>query len=278
MSTPLPFVFFGTPDVASRTLEILESHGYVPGLVVTAPDRPVGRHFVMTPPPAKRWAEEHGIPVLQPEKITADTIDDIAMRASAFGARIFIVVAYGTILPERLLTLPQLGTLNIHYSLLPLYRGASPVESAILAGDTVTGVSIQQMVFALDAGPVIAEERIEIGPDETAPQLRGRLITAGGELLASWLPRIEQGDIDPFPQDASRATRCGKIRKEDGLVSLSDDPLELWNKYRAYFGWPGIYYLDERGKRVKITRARLEDGRFIPERIVPEGKKELVLC
>lgn len=271
---PLPFVFFGTPDVASETLEILKSEGFIPSLIITAPDRPVGRHFTITPCEAKVWALENNIPISQPEKITDEFI------ATLPPADIFIVVAYGKILPEKLINLPKLGTLNIHYSLLPRFRGASPVEAAILAGDTETGVSIQQMVFKLDAGPVIASEKIAIDPHDTTRSLRAKLIPLGANLLVKVLDGITSGEgsalAAPTPQDETLATHCGKTKKEDALVNpVSDDPELLYRKYRAYFGWPGIYFLDTHQKRVKITKAHMEGGKFIIERVIREGEKEM---
>jgi methionyl-tRNA formyltransferase len=170
----LNFVFFGTPDVSSKTLEILKSHGYIPSLVVTAPDRPVGRHFTMTPSPTKVWAMENNI-------------EYVHVAPTEGNYDLFIVVAYGKILSQEIIDMPKLGTLNIHYSLLPRWRGASPVEAAILHGDKETGVSIQKMVFKLDAGPVIAEERTPIDPNETHVELRNRLIPMGAELLVKAL-------------------------------------------------------------------------------------------
>lgn len=272
---PLSFVFFGTPDVSAQTLELLKASGYLPRFIVTSPDRPVGRHFTMTPSPTKVWVLENTIPYLQPEKITPEIIEQIP------DADVYIVVAYGKILPQLLIDKPRYATLNIHYSLLPKYRGASPVESALLHGDTETGVSIQQMVFKLDAGPVIAEERTPIDPNETHTQLRNRLIPMGAELLATKiLPFIREdaegkGVLPGTPQDESLSTHCGKIKKEDGLIDpSSDDPRTLWNKYRAYEGWPGIYFFDDQGKRVKITKASFTNNCFVIERVIREGKPE----
>jgi methionyl-tRNA formyltransferase len=277
----LNFVFFGTPDVASKTLEILKENGFVPSLIITGPDRPVGRHFVMTPPPVKVWAMENNVPFIQPDKLSPDSL---LTPQSASGSQLpfagehpdfFIVVAYGKILSQEVIDMPKLGTLNIHYSLLPRWRGASPVEAAILHGDLETGVSIQKMVYKLDAGPVIREQRTFIDPNETHEELRNRLIPMGADLLVSL---INENDYEGKEQDEEHMTHCGKTKKQDGLVDpIKDDPQELWNKYRAYYGWPGIYYLDQDGKRVKITKARFENSKFIIERIIPEGKKEITL-
>lgn len=266
----ISFAFWGTPDVAVETLDILKVHGYIPSVIVTSPDRPQGRGLVITPPPAKVWAIDNNIPYLQPEKIN----EEFALQLTNYNLSLSIVVAYGKIMPEKLIQLPQKGTINIHYSLLPKYRGASPVESAILNGDTETGVAIQQMAYGLDTGDILVDEKIKILPQETAPQLRKRLISIGGELLAKSLPLILEGSINPRTQDNTNATHCGKIKKEDGLIVLSDDPEKNWNKYRAYFGWPGIFFFDAQKKRIKITQAHFENGKFIIEKVIPEGKKE----
>ncbi len=304
LTNKLNFVFFGTPDVSSKTLEILKSHGYMPSLIVTAPDRPVGRHFTMTPSPTKVWAEENNIPYIHTfadltRPAAQPTLSTTVERDSG-SYDLFIVVAYGKILSQAIIDMPKLGTLNIHYSLLPKYRGASPVESAILHGEIETGVSIQKMVFKLDAGPVIAEARTAINPNENHTELRNRLIPMGAELLVNtlqntYLPLLEgvQGETlvqspreagEGLPQDESQMTHCGKIKKEDGLVNpTTDNPQELWNKYRAYFGWPGIYFLTPpypplkegaQPTRTKITQARFEDGKFIIEKVIREGKPE----
>lgn len=268
-----PFIFFGTPSVASKTLQILLSHGYTPALVVSAPDSPQGRGLVLTPSPVKVLAAEHGIPVLTVEKI-----DDEALAAiSNVGAKYALVVAYGKILPQALIDLFPLGVLNVHYSLLPKYRGASPVEAALLNNDSTTGVAIQRMVYELDAGDILALEETPITPTETALELRPRLITMGGELLVKILPSFEDGTAVYTPQDHTRATRCRKIPKEARELDLLGDPQENWNKYRAYAEGPGTHFFVEKdGKRmrVKIKKARFENGRFVVERIVPEGKKE----
>lgn len=275
MEKDLKFIFFGTPDVASKTLDILKAHGYIPSLIITTPDRPVGRHFVMAPSPVAVWAKEHNIELLQPEKITTEFVADLQIKNQQLQTDLFIVVAYGKILPQSLIDIPKLGTLNIHYSLLPRWRGASPVEAAILAGDTETGVSIQQMIFKLDAGPIIAEEKIIIEPNDTTPTLREKLIILGGNLLAKILPNIVSETISPQDQNENHQTHCGKTKKEDGLVDpFTDDADLLWRKYRAYQPWPGLYFIQD-GKRIKITQARFENNKFIIEKVIPEGKKEM---
>lgn len=270
----LNFIFFGTPDVASKTLDILKENGYLPSLIVTSPDKPQGRKMIITPPPVKTWAIENDIPFLQPEKITPEFISIIKSKETDLS----IVVAYGKILPEELINIPKLGTINIHYSLLPKYRGASPVESALLSGESKTGVSIQQMVYKLDSGPIIAKEEVNIDINETKETLREILINTGGVLLCEILPKIILRDISLADQDESKATFCKKINKEDAEIRIGDNPLENYNKYRAFAGWPEVFFFaNKNGKniRVKIKEAVYEDNLFIIKRVIPEGKNEM---
>ena len=264
------FAFWGTPDVASRTLDILFKSGYIPSIIITSPDARSGRGLHMHPTPVCTWATEHNIPCLKPEKISDDLINEL----KKFDINLSIVVAYGKILPENLIKMPDLGTINIHYSLLPLYRGASPLEQALLNGDAVTGVTVQQMEFKLDSGAVIAREEINIGINENKDSLRSKLITLGGETLVKLIPDIIEDKIDPISQDENLATYCTKIKKDDGQIDPHGDGKLNYNKYRAFSGWPGIFFFVN-NKRVKVTSARYENDSFIIERVVPEGKKEI---
>ncbi len=269
----LNFVFFGTPDVASETLEILKTNGYLPSLIVTSPDAKKGRGLEMTASPVSVFAEENYIDCLKPEKLDAENfcgeqnIPDL-----------FLVVAYGKIIPEEILNIPRLSSINIHYSLLPKYRGASPVESAILNGDTVTGVTIQQMAYKMDSGPIIAQEKVEILPTEKAPELRKRLIKLGGELMIKILKTPSADGHSPLTggekQDESQATFCKKIKKEDGLLDLNGNAVKNYNKFRAYAFWPRTFFFKD-GKRIIITDATLEDNKFVIKKVLPEGKKEI---
>src|SRR3989338_901406 len=274
------FVFFGTPDVAAETLEILKGAGFMPSLIVTSPDTRSGRGMQMQASPVAKFAEEN--------KITCyKNLENIPE------ADLFVVVAYGKILSEKIINTPKNGSINIHYSLLPKYRGASPVESAILAGETETGVTIQKIVYELDAGYILAQEKVEIGEDETAPELRKRLIKIGGELLVKI---FKTPSSSPFAggekQDESQATFCKKIKKEDGLIDLSDDPIKNYNKFRAYATWPRTYFFSAKdgsasggqdGKRIIITDAALENDpldpargkKFVIKKVIPEGGKEI---
>ncbi|MFZ2072261.1 MAG: methionyl-tRNA formyltransferase [Minisyncoccia bacterium] len=270
MSNKLNFIFFGTPDVASETLEILKENGYLPFKIITSPDKPQGRKMIITPPPVKTWAEKHNIKYLQPEKLDEAFIDKLKKESND----LFIVVAYGKIIPETLISLPKLGSINIHYSLLPKYRGASPVESALLNGDEETGITIQKMEFKMDSGPIMASEKIEILSNEKAPDLRKRLIKIGGELLVKTLPNFTNGKIKLIAQNESEATYCKKIKKEDGLIDLKDDPIKNYNKFRAYYNWPRIFFF-QNNKRIIITDAILENREFKILKVLPEGKKEI---
>jgi len=295
----LNFIFWGTPDVASETLEILKENGYMPSLIITAPDKPQGRKMIITPPPVKIWAIENNIPYLQPEKLDKKELDVVFKSIAQadepsianFQQEIMcgfknnsqpflsIVVAYGKIIPEDIINMPKFGSINIHYSLLPKYRGASPVESAILNGETETGISIQKMEYKMDTGPIIAVEKVEIGNEEKAGELRKRLIKIGGELLIKTLKTPSAFGHSPFAggekQDESQATYCKKIKKEDGLVDLGAElPSELYNKFRAYATWPRTFFFKD-GKRIIITDAKLENGEFKILKIIPEGSKEM---
>lgn len=265
------FAYFGTPEFSTLVLEELVSIGYVPALVVTSPDKPAGRGLAFTEPPVKTWARAHDISVLQPE-----TFDEAACAAlHAAQAEFFIVAAYGKILPAAVLALAPRGALNIHPSLLPRYRGTSPVESQILADEKEVGVSVIQMDEKMDHGPVVAQKKLEI---PNWPVARGAANSifwkAGGELLGETLPDWLAGKIAPEAQDESRTTFAKKIKKEDGEIQLADDGRKNYLMYLAYEGWPGVYFFENR-KRVKVTRAKYENGAFVIERVIPEGKREM---
>lgn len=266
----LNIVFFGTPKLTIPILDELEKSGYAPKVVVTMPDRPMGRKMIITPPAAKVWALAHNVSVLQPEKIDAEFLENL----KSYNVDLGVVVAYGKILPQTLIDLPKFGLINVHYSLLPKYRGATPVESAILTGDEKTGVTIQKLVFKLDAGAVLAQTETPIGKDEKADELLERLNEISKSMLVETISQIENDTAKEKEQDESAATHCGKINKEDGEINLEDDPEILYRKFRAYYGWPNIYFFDSNNKRVIIKDAKFEDGKFIPTRVILEGKKE----
>ena len=270
----LNIAFWGTPELTITILDALELSGFLPKVIITGMDRPQGRGLVITPPEPKVWAAQRNIPVLQPEKIDEAFLNTL----KEYELDISVVVAYGKILPEAAINLPKLGTLNTHYSLLPRWRGATPVESAILAGDKETGVCIQQMVYKLDAGAIHKQETLTIGEHETAPDLRQRLNVIGARLLVETLTSIQGGNASPVIQDETGITKCGKIEKENGLIDPNGDPIENDRKFRAYYGWPGVYFFKEKdGKqiRIKITDAILQNGVWKILKVIPEGKKEI---
>ena len=266
--------FWGTPDLTLEYLDTLERIGMTPVVIVTNPDRPKGRGHEMASPSPKLWGNERNIPVLQPEKLD----DAFFATLTSFNLNLSIVVAYGKIISERCINLPTHGTLNVHYSLLPYLRGASPVESAILAGDTQTGISIQKMAFKLDSGPLIAEQTVTIEPSETAPALRTRLTHIAQDVIAKILPKYLKGEITPVPQDESLATHCGKMTKESGEIDQNADAVINYNKFRAHFEWPRTYFFIEQNDkktRVIVTDAALVNGAFVIRKVLPEGKKEI---
>ncbi len=273
--------FFGTPEFSVDILRELEKAHIVPSLVVTAPDAPRGRHLVLTPPEAKVWAQEHDIPVLQPTTLRLTSKEDND-RDALYNSEwdLFIVASYGKILPQTLLDIPRHGTLNVHPSLLPLYRGASPIRSAILEDNkAAVGVTIMQLTEGLDEGPIIAQGRVET--EEWPPHalvLEKLLAHEGGELLAEAIPLWVAGGITPEAQDNAQATFSSKITKEMGEIDLAGDPYQNFLKIRALEGWPGTYFFVEKtGKkmRVKITDASYADGTLHIEKVIPEGKNEM---
>jgi methionyl-tRNA formyltransferase len=277
----LNFAFFGTPTVASLTLDILAKNGYIPSIIITSPDRPSGRGLRMTPTPVFLWAERNNIPCLKPEKIDNEFITQLSSNLpyGSTNVDLYVIVAYGKILPEAFINTPTFGTINIHYSLLPKWRGASPLEAALLNGDDKTGVSIQQMTFKLDSGPILAEKEIKIEEKTTKEELRNKLIEMGGILLCEIIPKIVDKSIILKIQDESRATYCSKINKEDGKLDIvNGNPKDNYNMYRAFSGWPGTYFFvtkHDKKIRVKIKDASYEDGKFTIKRVTPEGKKEI---
>lgn len=277
MKTPT-IAFFGTPQIAVWVLEELEKNGILPSLVVTNPDAPSGRKMLLTPSPVSEWARAHGINTLKPA-----TLNDIGVQEALqnSGSDIYIVAAYGKIIPQSILDIPVHKTLNVHPSLLPAFRGASPIRSAILEDANPTGVTIMILTSGIDEGPILAQEAVLI-PKEEWP-LKGLLLDEllarrGGALLAKTIPDWVAGRITPSEQPHEEATYSKKITKEMGLISLSDDPYTNLRKIRAFDGWPGTYFFHEKNGvsiRIKIVDAHIENDTLYIDRIIPEGKKEM---
>ena len=267
-------MFFGTPEFAVGVLDELEKHGFLPSLVVTALDKPKGRKLIITPPPAKVWAEKRGIPVFQPQKLNEDAVS----RIKAENSEVFIVAAYGKLIPKSILEIPKHGTLNVHPSLLPRLRGASPIQSSILSEDK-TGVSIMLIDEEMDHGPIVAQEEFSGLPwPPKASALQNALSKEGGRLLAETLPKYIEGEIIPRQQEHEKATYTKKIEKEDGLLNLSDDAEKNFRKIQAFDLWPRARFFHEsRGKRIRtiITDAELQNGILVIKKVLPEGQNEM---
>ena len=269
------FAYFGTPEFAAIILDELEARGYLPSLIVTAEDKPKGRKLMLTPSEVKVWGEAHDIPVITPATLKGD---DIISFLQKYDAHLYVVAAYGKLIPKTVLNIPEYGVINVHPSLLPKFRGSSPIESAILSDENCTGVTIMQLDEEMDHGPVIAQrERIIPHWPPSGSELTKDLAHFGGKLLADIIPEWLNG-LQAFPQDHARATFTKKITKEDGLIDLSGDSLLNYKKIRAYDDWPGAYFFTERnGKniRVRITDAVYEHGKLVLLCVIPEGKKEM---
>jgi len=278
----LRIAYFGTPAFSVAILEELAKAGIAPSIIVTTPDAPRGRGLVLTPPETKVWAEEHDIEVLQPATLRLTATEDLA-RDILYNSEwdLFIVASYGKILPKELLAIPRHGTLNVHPSLLPKYRGASPIRSAILEdAQDATGVTIMLLDEGMDSGPIVAQARVT--PEEWPPRAQvfeQLLAKEGGELLAEVIPLWVKGEITPEEQDASQATFSKKIEKEMGHLDLQDDPYQNFLKIRALEGWPGTFFFVEKQgvqTRIKITDALFKDGILSILSVIPEGKKEML--
>jgi methionyl-tRNA formyltransferase len=247
----LATVFFGTPEFAVPSLSALLEAGIPVPLVVTQPDRPVGRHAEVRPSAVGAFAAEHGLVVEKPDRLRDNAALHEQLRSLQPDA--IAVVAYGRLLPADLLALPRLGCVNVHASLLPRHRGASPVQAAILAGDRETGVVTMKMEEGLDTGPLYLERRTPIGERETAGELAARLAREGGDLLVETLRRLDAGGLAGRRQEGE-PTVCRTIRREDGAVDWSLDAEAIARRLRAFTPWPGLHtYLG--GERVKILDA-----------------------
>lgn len=263
------FVFFGTPEPAVIVLEQLAKQGLFPTHIITNPDRPKGRGLILQPSPVKIWGEKNNIPVLTPEKLNEEFIQIL----KSINPEICVVVAYGKILKKEVLDIPKHGFLNIHPSLLPLHRGATPIQSSILSGDRETGVSVMKLDEEMDHGSIVAQESLGLNGTEYSPDLHQKLFEIGGALLSNILMGMNSEKLTAQDQKHDLATYSKKITKKDGEILETDTDEIKWIKYRAYLGWPGVYYFED-GKRIKISSARFGNNKFIIEKIIPEGKKE----
>lgn len=225
----------GSPAFALPTLRRLIASEHEVVAVVTQPDRPAGRGRGLHPPPAKELAESHGLPVLQPERVNVPAALE-ALRTYAPEA--IVIAAFGQILKQPLLDIPKRGALNVHASLLPKYRGAAPVAAALLAGEEATGVTIMEVVLALDAGPAVAQRALAIEPEDTTGTLTQKLADLGAGLLVDVLPAWERGEITPRPQDDAQATYAPPVKRQDAVINWSLPAVDVWRRVRAYNPWP----------------------------------------
>ena len=251
----LKIAFLGTPEFAVPILEKLIQSRYKPIAVFCAPDKPVGRKQILTPPPIKVIAQKNNIPIYQPENVT-----DFKLQITSLNPDLIICAAYSLILPKEVLAVPKFGYLNIHPSLLPKYRGPSPIQYAILSGDKETGVTIIKMNEKIDAGPILKNQRLNIKNQRyTTPKLSEKLSEMGANLLLEILPDWITGKIKPEPQDESKATYTKIIKKEDGLINWQRSAQEIERQFRAFTPWPGAYTRIMNNKsrimNLKITEA-----------------------
>lgn len=245
-------VFMGTPDYSVKTLEALIAAKHDIIGVFAQPDKPVGRKHILTAPPVKVCAENHGIPIYQPNTLKNGEAADIIKNLSP---DIIVVVAYGKILPQEILDIPKYGCINGHASLLPRYRGASPIQWCIVCGETETGVTVMQMDSGMDTGDILNTEKTEIGGEETAEELFGRLSVISAELTVKTLFDIENGTVIPVKQDEEKATYAPIIKKEMALIDFKNMTAdEVHNAVRGYYSWPCAYFFFD-NKRVKIIKS-----------------------
>ncbi len=278
MITPkCKIIFMGTPEITIPTLETLHaSNDFEISAVVTQEDKRVGRKQELQAPPVKKWALEKGIPVLQPPVINNNK--EFFEILKSISPDFIVVFAYGRILPKSILELPKFSCLNIHVSLLPKYRGASPIEESLLNGDKETGISIMKMVEKLDAGPLYLVKKVEINQSDDAQSLRSKISIVAGLSLPTILKEIMDGNLNPIPQNESKATYCRKITKDDGLIDLEKNSAEeIVNKIRAYNPWPNCYLFLE-GKRLKLLQAKAEMKKNdIPGKIIELDKNSIAI-
>ena len=267
-------LFMGTPDFAVPSLEALLGAGHTVCGVFTQPDKPKNRGMKLQPTPVKECALSHGIPVFQPVKLRDGTALE---QIRALAPELIVVAAYGRILPQDILDCPPKGCINVHSSLLPRYRGAAPINWAILNGDGETGVTIMHMAATLDAGDIIAQAYAPIGPDETAPELTARLAELGGALLAETVARIEAGTAERIPQEEEQATLAPMLGKELSPLDFSRSAQALHDQVRGLIPWPAAT-ARVGGVRCKIFATAAERGSGGPGTVLEAGKNGILIA
>lgn len=268
-------VFLGSGAFAIPSFEALIEAGHTVLALVTQPDREKGRGQALAPPPLKPVAEAHRVPVLQPRRIREPEAQE---RLRALGPDLQVVVAYGQILPRSVIEIPPRGTVNVHGSLLPRFRGAAPIQWAIAAGERETGVTTMLIDEGLDTGPVLLARSTPIGPEETAAELEPRLARLGAELLVATVRGLEDGTVVPRPQDPSRASHAPVLKKEDGRIDWTQPAEVLARRVRAFQPWPGTYTTFQ-GRGLKVLRARVvEAGPGEPGTVAEVDREGLVVA
>lgn len=271
----LKILFFGTPEFAKNTLEIMKNEGFLPKLIITGQDKPKGRKLIITPPEVKIFAKENNIPFLQPKSLKTE---EFFNELKSFGHfDLGIVCSYGKIIPKNILEVPEGGNINVHPSLLPKLRGPSPIQSAILEEDE-TGITIMQVDEEMDHGPILLQKKISIYWPPYIDDLENVLAKEGGVMLCEAINMFIENRLSPKEQDHGKATFCKKIEKEDGFLNLEDAPETNLRKIRAFRNWPKAYFFKEiSGKqtRIIVTSASIESGNLKIEKVIPEGKKEM---
>ncbi|OGA16905.1 MAG: methionyl-tRNA formyltransferase [Betaproteobacteria bacterium RIFCSPLOWO2_02_FULL_63_19] len=270
----MKLIFAGTPDFAGRALSALLGSRHGLTLVLTRPDRPAGRGLKPHLSPVKRLALEHGIPVEQPTTLKTEHVQDLIRSV---GADLMVVTAYGLILPPAVLAVPRLGAINIHASLLPKWRGAAPIQRALLAGDRETGVCIMQMEAGLDTGPVLLCKSISIRDEDTAGTLHNRLADLGVELLLKVLDDLERGTATPRGQPLQGVSYAGKIDKSEARIDWSRPALEIWRKVRAFNPSPGAVS-NLRNESVKIWQGATAGTKGTPGTVLEATSEGIVVA
>lgn len=259
----------GSPDFSLPTLRQLAQINQVVG-VVTQPDRASGRGRELKAPPVKLLAQELNIPVIQPQKLREP---EAMQQLREWNPDLIVVAAFGQILKKDVLDLPKFGCINVHASLLPRWRGAAPINAAVLAGDEETGVTIMKMDVGLDTGPMLSMKRIRIKPDDTAGSLFEALSTLGADLLIETLPVYMDGKIAPEPQPEDGATYAPMLKKEDGRLDFNQSAIELERRIRAMNPWPGAWF-EWNGNLLKVSRGVVSEGRGkeVGSRLIVDGR------
>lgn len=270
----MKIVFMGTPDYAVNTLEALVKSGNEVAAVFAQPDKPVGRKQILTPPPVKVCACEHNIPVFQPDSLRDGKALEILKEINP---DVIVVVAYGKILPKEILDLPKYGCVNGHASLLPKYRGASPIQWCIVCGENETGITTMLMDEGMDTGDILDTVTVKIGEEETAEELFDRLAVLSADLMVNTLKKLEKGEITPIPQNHTDATYAPIIKKEMARIDFNKTATEVHNAVRGYYSWPCAFFMMN-GKRIKVLSSRIGDKTAKSAGTVIGNSDELVIA